>query len=124
MLIKPEDFEENKKYPLIYYFYERRSDDLHGYEPPAPTRSRLNITFFASNGYLVFVPDIEYTIGYPGRSAEEYVDAGIDYLIETYRSEEHTSELQSRGHLVCRLLLEKKKWNEVQNRQPMDYEIG
>src|SRR5690625_6973857 len=27
----------------------------------------------------------------------------------TYRSEEHTSELQSRGHLVCRLLLEKKK---------------
>lgn len=84
MLIKPEDFDKNKKYPLISYFYERRSDDLHGYEPPAPTRSRLNITFFASNGYLVFVPDIEYTIGYPGRSAEEYVDAGIDYLIETY----------------------------------------
>src|SRR5439155_12389785 len=28
------------------------------------------------------------------------------------RSEEHTSELQSRGHLVCRLLLEKKKQNE------------
>src|SRR5207253_9521355 len=27
----------------------------------------------------------------------------------TIRSEEHTSELQSRGHLVCRLLLEKKK---------------
>src|SRR5207253_11433459 len=27
----------------------------------------------------------------------------------TVRSEEHTSELQSRGHLVCRLLLEKKK---------------
>src|SRR3989442_6499824 len=29
-----------------------------------------------------------------------------------YRSEEHTSELQSRPHLVCRLLLEKKKKNE------------
>src|SRR5439155_26459643 len=28
------------------------------------------------------------------------------------RSEEHTSELQSRGHLVCRILLEKKKNNE------------
>src|SRR5437870_8628785 len=27
------------------------------------------------------------------------------------RSEEHTSELQSRGHLVCRLLLEKKNYN-------------
>src|SRR5690625_6257692 len=29
--------------------------------------------------------------------------------LESFRSEEHTSELQSRGHLVCRLLLEKKK---------------
>src|SRR5690625_6607531 len=32
------------------------------------------------------------------------------------RSEEHTSELQSRGHLVCRLLLEKKKENEENQR--------
>src|SRR2546429_3648936 len=32
-----------------------------------------------------------------------------DKEIETRRSEEHTSELQSRLHLVCRLLLEKKK---------------
>src|SRR5690625_6123397 len=31
-------------------------------------------------------------------------------LISGLRSEEHTSELQSRGHLVCRLLLEKKKY--------------
>src|SRR5207253_4063564 len=36
------------------------------------------------------------------KSAPDY----FDYLM---RSEEHTSELQSRGHLVCRLLLEKKK---------------
>src|SRR5690625_6137253 len=34
------------------------------------------------------------------------VDAHTDHGV---RSEEHTSELQSRGHLVCRLLLEKKK---------------
>src|SRR5690625_5547532 len=33
----------------------------------------------------------------------------------TERSEEHTSELQSRGHLVCRLLLEKKKKREAEN---------
>src|ERR1041385_6384434 len=31
-----------------------------------------------------------------------------------FRSEEHTSELQSRLHLVCRLLLEKKKKNQLQ----------
>src|SRR5690625_7017953 len=33
----------------------------------------------------------------------------IAVSISDHRSEEHTSELQSRGHLVCRLLLEKKK---------------
>src|SRR5437870_7793030 len=33
---------------------------------------------------------------------------GVETAVER-RSEEHTSELQSRGHLVCRLLLEKKK---------------
>src|SRR5690625_7027205 len=32
--------------------------------------------------------------------------------LQQRRSEEHTSELQSRGHLVCRLLLEKKKNNK------------
>src|SRR2546422_6235332 len=34
---------------------------------------------------------------------------GRIYTLEELRSEEHTSELQSRLHLVCRLLLEKKK---------------
>src|SRR5437660_6309797 len=34
------------------------------------------------------------------------------------RSEEHTSELQSRGHLVCRLLLEKKKPKSAEARRP------
>src|SRR5437660_4200683 len=33
------------------------------------------------------------------------------------RSEEHTSELQSRGHLVCRLLLEKKKKKKTKHRR-------
>src|SRR5437870_9061726 len=40
----------------------------------------------------------------------------IDDLKRTKRSEEHTSELQSRGHLVCRLLLEKKKKSIIKNR--------
>src|SRR5690625_7083702 len=37
---------------------------------------------------------------------------GYGYNVEYLRSEEHTSELQSRGHLVCRLLLEKKKTDQ------------
>src|SRR2546422_1633279 len=40
------------------------------------------------------------------------------------RSEEHTSELQSRLHLVCRLLLEKKKKNNVQTDKPRHREVS
>src|SRR5690625_5923029 len=42
----------------------------------------------------------------------------IRFLRSKIRSEEHTSELQSRGHLVCRLLLEKKKEATEDTRQP------
>src|SRR5439155_23287061 len=63
----------------------------------------------------------------PKISCEELIERDLDDLIverrvielmlrarharsiSSSRSEEHTSELQSRGHLVCRLLLEKKK---------------
>src|SRR5437870_8487088 len=44
----------------------------------------------------------------PGRLCNPKIECGWKYS-ESRRSEEHTSELQSRGHLVCRLLLEKKK---------------
>src|SRR5690625_5715264 len=37
----------------------------------------------------------------------------------TQRSEEHTSELQSRGHIVCRLLLEKKNHNYIRQKQAL-----
>src|SRR2546422_3296235 len=41
--------------------------------------------------------------------AAEPLERALDLRDEDRRSEEHTSELQSRLHLVCRLLLEKKK---------------
>src|SRR5690625_6505083 len=44
----------------------------------------------------------------PLSSLNPYYTVGLQ-IEEAYRSEEHTSELQSRGQLVCRLLLEKKK---------------
>src|SRR2546422_3164071 len=42
-------------------------------------------------------------------AAHEASASGIRWTFSPVRSEEHTSELQSRLHLVCRLLLEKKK---------------
>lgn len=80
VLYKPEDFDPNKKYPMLVYFYEKVSDNLFNYQAPAPTPSRLNISYFVSNGYLVFTPDISYEIGYPGKSAEEFINSGVDAL--------------------------------------------
>src|SRR3712207_8739979 len=45
----------------------------------------------------------------------DYYDCGSSLA---HRSEEHTSELQSRQYLVCRLLLEKKKKKDIQQDHP------
>ncbi|RYG53780.1 MAG: S9 family peptidase [Chitinophagaceae bacterium] len=73
ILYKPENFDSTKKYPLLFYFYEKLSDGLYAYQAPSPTPSRLNISFFVSRGYLVFAPDISYTIGHPAKSAYDYI---------------------------------------------------
>ncbi|MFT3680495.1 MAG: prolyl oligopeptidase family serine peptidase [Ferruginibacter sp.] len=82
ILYKPEDFDPKKKYPLICYFYEKYSDNLYSYVPPAPTPSRLNISFFVSRGYIVLAPDISYTIGYPGKSAYDYIVSGARAVVK------------------------------------------
>jgi dipeptidyl aminopeptidase/acylaminoacyl peptidase len=80
ILYKPENFDPSKKYPMIVYFYEKLSEGLYSYNAPAPTPSRLNIPFFVSNGYLVFAPDISYETGHPGKSAEEFINSGVESL--------------------------------------------
>jgi acetyl esterase/lipase len=80
ILYKPEDFDPGKKYPVIFYFYEELSDGLNAYIPPTPTASRLNISFFVSRGYLVFAPDIRYTIGHPAQSAYDYIVSAAQAL--------------------------------------------
>jgi dipeptidyl aminopeptidase/acylaminoacyl peptidase len=80
ILYKPEDFDVNKKYPMVVYFYEKLSEGLYNYLPPAPTPSRLPISFFVSNGYLVFAPDISYETGHPGASAVEFINSGVESL--------------------------------------------
>lgn len=73
VLYKPENFDPTKKYPLILYFYETHANTLHSYIPPTPTGSRLNISFFVSRGYVVFSPDIHYTVGHPAKDCYNHV---------------------------------------------------
>jgi dipeptidyl aminopeptidase/acylaminoacyl peptidase len=82
IIYKPEDFDPAKKYPMICYFYETLSDGLNNYNPPSPTPSRLNISFFVSRGYIVFAPDIHYGTGHPGRDAYNYILSGARAIVK------------------------------------------
>lgn len=80
LLYKPENFDSTKKYPIIFYFYERDAETRYAYHAPAPSASTINIAYFTSNGYLVFDPDIFYTKGEPGQSAYNSVISAANYL--------------------------------------------
>jgi len=81
LLVKPANFDPNRKYPMIVNFYERSSDRLHVHLPPAPGRSTINYSFYASNDYVIFNPDVSYDVGHPGRSAYEDVISGTEAII-------------------------------------------
>src|SRR5690625_6580732 len=71
---------------------------------------RLTVSMSSFRLYLRSTDDIVVLSEAPRWTAEHALTLLIILAILTIaRSEEHTSELQSRGHLVCRLLLEKKK---------------
>ena len=84
ILVTPEDLDTTKKYPMVVYFYERSSDRLHKYYAPKPSRSTVNWTFYASNGYVIFVPDIYYRTGDPGLCAYEAIVTGALAMADDY----------------------------------------
>ena len=77
ILFKPDGFDATRKHPMMVYFYERMSDGIHNYRSPRPGGSSVSIPFYVSRGYVVFVPDIPYEIGYPGESALDAVVPGV-----------------------------------------------
>jgi len=82
ILIKPDGFDPSQKYPMMVYFYERETDRMNAYRAPVPSRASIQYSFYVSRGYLVFVPDIPYEIGYPGESALDAVVPGVLSLVE------------------------------------------
>lgn len=81
LLYKPENFDPKKKYPMMVYFYEKNSENIHQHIAPSPGGSSINYSMYVSNGYIVFVPDIVYKIGFPGESAMNCVMPGVTSVI-------------------------------------------
>jgi len=81
VLVKPEDFDPSKKYPLMVYIYETQALGLHRYVAPSPGTS-INFTRYVSNGYILLSPDIVYEVGYPGPSALKCVIPAVNKVLD------------------------------------------
>src|SRR5437870_10728875 len=78
--------------------------------PEITFRASINPDIFPiGRSIWVMSPVITALLRYPIRVRNIFICSVVVFCASSRRSEEHTSELQSRGHLVCRLLLEKKK---------------
>lgn len=86
LLYKPENYDQNTKYPLLVYYYELNSESLHRHYAPRPTASIIHPTEYASAGYLVFIPDIRYTAGHPANGAYDCIMSGVDAVLKKYNN--------------------------------------
>lgn len=84
LIYKPENFDPSKKYPLLVYYYERYTDNIHYFYSPKPTASIIYPTEYASDGYIVFIPDIDYEVGHPAKSAYNIVMSGVDAILKDF----------------------------------------
>lgn len=80
ILYKPENFDPHKKYPIIFFYYEKMSQRMYHYPEPIFGRGDINIPWFVSRGYLVFTPDIRYVLGQTGESVYNSVVSAAQYM--------------------------------------------
>src|SRR5262245_62404368 len=91
--------------PALHSFPTRRSSDLLGSVLTADGVVELDASVMEGTGLTAGAVGAVSGVPNPVRLARALLEEGREVLA---RSEEHTSELQSLRHLVCRLLLEKK----------------
>ena len=96
ILYKPENFDPQKKYPIIFHFYERLTDRLNEFIRPELSQGDINIPWFVSRGYLVFTPDIYFEVGAPGESICNTILGAVDHL--SHYTWADTTRMGIQGH--------------------------
>ena len=81
VVIKPGDYDPSKRYPVFVYYYEKFSQRLHDFNQTV-INHRPSFGYYASNGYVVFLPDIHFKEGRPGMSAVNSLVPAVQKLIE------------------------------------------
>src|SRR5690606_42028994 len=95
----------------FFFFHDTATTEiytlsLHDALPIFPVYIRVSVSFFVRGRMTILVEYRMRPVGVPRFTFDSISRVMVSFL---RRSEEHTSELQSRENLVCRLLLEKKK---------------
>ena len=80
-LFYPDDYQPGKKYPMITYIYELRSQYIHRYEVPSQ-RDYYNHKVFTSKGYFVLQPDIVFDEGDPGVSSVRTMEIAVKTVVD------------------------------------------
>ena len=114
-LYKPANFDPQKKYPMMVYIYEKLTQNVKHFVPPAPGTS-INISYYASNGYLVLTPDIVYTTGYPGQSALKCVLPAIQSQVDRGIVDENAIGIQGHswgGYQIAYMVTQTKRFKAV-----------
>src|SRR3712207_8923427 len=95
-----------------------------GGKVPAPINDQFPEKYLKKNATVTVIPELRYANGLTAQGTaatfqgEKVMGNNQTISYRLGRSEEHTSELQSRQYLVCRLLLEKKKYRRHLHWQP------
>jgi dipeptidyl aminopeptidase/acylaminoacyl peptidase len=80
ILYKPVDYDPRKRYPVILNFYERQTNLYYDSFIPADGVAGLDPVAITRAGYLLFLPDIHFTLGAPGESIYNAVVSGARHL--------------------------------------------
>jgi dipeptidyl aminopeptidase/acylaminoacyl peptidase len=78
----PANWEPGRQYPMVVYYYETVSNQIHNYVVPSET-SAYNPTIWTQDGYFVLRPDIVYRGRDPGLSAVEALVPAAERMLET-----------------------------------------
>jgi dipeptidyl aminopeptidase/acylaminoacyl peptidase len=81
VVIKPGNYEKGKRYPVLVYYYRTFSQRVHDFNDMV-VNHRPNFPFYASNDYVVFLPDIKFDVGLPGYSATKCLVPGMQKIID------------------------------------------
>jgi len=81
VVIKPGNYEPGKRYPVLTYFYRFFSQRLHEFNQPV-INHRPSFPIYASDGYVVFLPDVRFEVGRPGISSLKSVVPGLKKLVD------------------------------------------